>query len=486
MKKLLPVVLMLCAFAAKAQNYASDSARIEEHFRRTDHILNILREFRFQAYAQVEWQKADTAGIATVQGGSFPAAANNRFIIRRGRFKLSWQHETVNKHGDTIKVGEFAFQYDATEKGFNAVKDFYGRIIDPWTGWVSLQGGIFLRPFGYETPAAPATHESPEFSRMNQTIFPNECELGEAIVVESPRTFKPVYLRFDAAVVNGEGIGNTGANQTSLNTGTYQSAKDFVLRIILGRTWKINDGLKVALNGSASYYNGRVMQTTNSVFEVEKNSTGEEVFKNITAGTIDTSGKGHTYYNRDYYGAHLQLNLDYKASANLTMTTMLRGEFIAGTQPGQSNSTAVPLGAGTSIPGADLYIRQFNGGIFYLTQSFHDKVGNQTLNSDITFKMDVYDPNTKVGGSTLTTTNGFSKTDLKYTTLSAGYTFCPVPYFKIMFWYDHVINENSGVPGWSSDYKKDDVFTLRTQFMIDSWWFDKKSTSNSNLISKTY
>ena len=485
MKKLLPVLFLLSSLAGMAQNYATDSARIEEHFRRTDHILNILREFRFQAYAQVQWQHTDTAGAPSVAGGNFPAAANNRFIVRRGRFKLSWQHETVTKKGDTIKVGEFAFQYDATEKGFNAVKDFYGKIIDPWTGWIGIQGGIFLRPFGYETPVAPATHESPEFARVNQTIMPNECELGEALVIESPRKFKPVYLRVDAAVVNGEGIGNTGANQTALNTGTYQSAKDFIGRIIVGKIFDLGNGTKIGFNVSGSYYNGRVLQTTNNVFEVT-DVAGVTAMRNITAGTIDTAGKLHTYYKREYYGAHAQVNFDYKMGGRCSGTTMLRAEYIGGQQPGQSNSSAVPLGAGTGVPGADLYIRKFSGVMAYFTQGFHVKAGGQTIQNEITFKVDIYDPNTKVGGTTLIASNGYKTTDLKYTTLSFGYTLCPVPYFKLMLWYDHVTNESSGIAGWSADYKKDNVFTLRTQFMIDSWWFDKKSTNNANVISRSY
>ena len=486
MKKLLPIVFLFAALAGNAQNYATDSARIEEHFKRTDRILNILREFRIQIYIQPEWQHADTAGAAGVQGGNFPSAANNRFIIRRGRFKLSWQHETVNKHGDSIKVGEFAFQFDATEKGFNALKDMYGRIIDPWTGWFSIQAGITVRPFGWESPASPSTYESPEFARMNQNIMPNECELGETFIVESPRKFKPVYLRLDAGVVNGEGIGNTGTGQSSVSTGAYQSAKDFVGRLMIGKSIEVNQDTRIKLMASGSYYYGSVLQTTNNVFEVVKNAeTGLDTFKNVTTGTSDTLGKNKTDYHRKYYGAHLEIDFDYKMGAGAG-TTALRGEFIAGTQPGQLSSTTVPLGAGTALPSADLYIRNFQGYIVTVTQGFHYKAGSQMMNTDLTFKVDNYDPNTAVSGLKITKGAGFSSTDLAYTTLSGGVTFTPVPYCKLMLWYDHPINENSGVSGWSSDYKKDNVFTLRTQFMIDSWWFDKKSTTNSNLITRSY
>ena len=487
MKKLLPLAFILCALAGKAQNYAADSARLEERFKKTDHILNILREFRIQIYLQPEWQRADTAGAPGVQGGNFPAAANNRFILRRGRFKSSWQHEMVNKHGDTIKVGEAAFQFDASEKGFNALKDFYGRIIDPWTGWFSFQAGITVRPFGYESPAPPATYESPEFSRMNQTIMPNECELGETFIIESPRKFKPVYLRLDAGIVNGEGIGNTGVGASGVATGAYQSAKDFVGRLFVGKAFDLGGGTKISLNASGSYYHGHVLQTTNNVFEVVKNSeTGLDTMKNITVGTTDTLGKNKTNYSRNYYGAHLQLNFDYKMGASASATTAIRGEFISGQQPGQASSSAIPMGAGTSLPSADLYVRKFMGYMITVTQGFHFKAGTQMMHADLTFKLDNYDPNTQIKGTSLVKTAGFSTTDLAYNTFSGGFTLTPVPYFKLMLWYDHVVNESSGIPGWSSDYKKDNVLTLRTQFMLDSWWFDKKSTSNSNLIGRSY
>jgi hypothetical protein len=379
----------------------------------------------------------------------------------------------VNKKGDTVKVGEFAFQFDASEKGFTALKDFYGKIIDPWTGWVGIQGGIFLRPFGYESPAPPATHESPEFSRMNQTIMPNECELGEALVVESPRKFTPVYLRFDASLVNGEGIG------VGTQTGTYQNRKDFITRVIVGKVWELKNGFKVGFNASGSFYYGGVRESNkNKVFQAVNDS-----MKNIITSAIDTNGS--TVYKRQYYGAHAQVNLDYKIGGNFTGTTMLRVEYIGGQQPGQAGSSQVPLGTGNVAPVVDMYVRRFSGLMAYLTQSFHYKAGKQQMHSDITVKFDMYDPNTAAKGVAVNKGAGYNATDLAYNTVGVGYTWCPVQYFKLVLWYDHVMNESSGLSGWTTDYKKDDVFTLRTQFMIDTWWFDKKS-GNKNLISRSY
>ena len=486
MRKILTLVLLFGIYTTQAQTTTYSDSVTTARLNRIDNILNILHEFRIQIYAQPEWMRADTAGINSFNAGNFPAHANNRFVLRRGRFKLSWQHETVNKKGDTIKVGEFAFQFDATEKGFNLVKDFYGRIIDPWTGWFSVQGGIFLRPFGYECPAPPATHESPEFSRVTQTITPNEDELGEALIVESPRNFKPLYVRFDATMVNGEGIGLTQSGAAGPQTGTYQSAKDFIGRLILGKTLNVNKA-KFGINASGSYYYGKVLQTTGNVYEV-KNVAGTTEFVNVTKGTSDTAQKYLAYYKRQYFDAYLQFNFDYKVNDKFSVTTMIRDEYVTGQQPGTSGSSQVPLGASNAAPSSDLYIRQFMGDMFYLTQSFHNKVGKTTIHNELTFKFDIYDPNTQVSGKSILSTSSFNSTDVKFTTLSFGYTICPTPYFKLMLWYDHVMNESTGLTGtiYTSNYTKNDVFTIRTQFMIDTWWFDKKKVNNDNLIGKSY
>ncbi|HWB63895.1 MAG TPA: hypothetical protein VG603_10320 [Chitinophagales bacterium] len=489
MKRLLPAFLMLFAFAANAQYngvpmhddlsepLSQDS--VVPTLKRIDKILNILREFRFQAYIQPEWQRADTTGVTTTgplgttgvgafQGGTFPAASNNRFILRRGRFKFSFEH----KNGKDLKIIDFAFQFDATERGF-FIKDFYGRIIDPWIGWFGLQGGVFARPFGYETPSFPAFSESPEFAAVNQAIMPNEVELGEALVIESPAKFEPVYLRVDASIVNGQGIGVGLTNQT----GSYQSRKDFIGRIKVGRSWDLGKA-RVGLNGSVSYYYGGVLQTTNYVFEYAKDSTGQAYYKNI-ASPKDVLKK---IYKREYYGANLEFKADYNIG-----TTTLRGEFIAGQQPGGATSSSVPLGQINSPPISDLYLRHFMGASVLFDQAFKVKLKNHTMMNDITVKYDFYDPQAQVKGTDLALLRGFSITDIKYSTLGVGYTFTPYNWFKLIVWYDHVMNEKASIPGFASDYKKDDVLTIRTQFYVDSWWFTgSKSKYRDNLMLKKY
>jgi len=449
---------------------------------------NILREIRFQAYVQVEWQKGDTTGqvpygptgyngVGTYQGGTFSPTANNRFLIRRGRAKLSFEH----KNKKDLKVFDFAFQFDATERSFT-VKDFYGRIIDPWTGWFSLQGGIFLRPFGFESPANPAFFESPEFARVNQTIMPNEVELGEALVIESPAKFDKVYFRLDANVVNGQGVGN-GPGSGTFQTGTYQSRKDFIGRIKAGKMWELN-GSKFGVNGGFSYYNGGVLQTTSNVFILQKDSaSGLLGYTNI--GTA--AGVGVKTYKREYYDGYLELKSDYPIGI-----TALRAEYIGGLQPGAATSSSVPLGLNNDAPVNDLYLRRFNGGAINLTQSFKTKLKSHLMMHDITVKFDWYNPQTQIKGRNLVDTGslvrlGLSTTDMTYYTFGFGYSIIPVNWFKLMIWYDYIINENTNLLYWTSDYKKDNMLTIRTQFYIDSWWFNsEKSKYKDNLMAKKY
>ena len=206
------------------------------------------------------------------------------------------------------------------------------------------------------------------------------------------------------------------------------------------------------------------------------------IFKNVTRGTPDTLQSLKKYYQRTYYGAHLEAKADYYIG-----TTAIRAEYITGTQPGTLTTSQVPTGTGTAVPGQDLYIRNFNGGIFYLVQSFKNHLRDgHTIYHDITLKFDWYNPNTAVKQKQLTSGNNFTYTDVEYSTLGAGYTFAPYAWFKLVIWYDYVINSKTGLTGYRTDYKKDNVLTIRTQFNIDTWWFKTKTATIDNLMTKSY
>jgi hypothetical protein len=284
----------------------------------------------------------------------------------------------------------------------------------------------------------------------------------------------------DASLVNGDGVG-VGAQ-----TGAYQSRKDFIGRIKMGKMWRVGN-TKLGLNGTASMYEGWVLQPTNDVYVLADTTyNGKKTLYYDDIGKAANVGK--TEFKRQYYGCSLEFKADY----GIGITT-LRGEFIGGMQPGQLNSTQVPLGSGNSPPANNgaLYLRQFDGAIFNFTQSFRNKLKSHTMMHDITLKYDFYDPLTRVRGSNLYQDLGFTATDVLFSDIGIGYSFIPYNWFKLMVWYDIVKNENTTLPSFNPQIPitlnaKENVLTIRTQFYIDTWWFNSKGKYVDNLMAKNW
>lgn len=438
------IAFVLLSFIGTTASAQLSADSVNRRVDKLEKVLNVLREFRVSSYIQPQFQRTDTNGAYSFNGGDFPTHAQNRFILRRARLKVQFDH-ILPKKG--FKIIETAFQFDITEKGFT-VRDLYGRVIDPWTGWIGIQGGIFNRPFGYEVGYSSGFRETPERGRMSQVLFNNERDLGMALVIESPITFKPFYIRFDAAMVNG-----TGPFDKEMD-----NRKDFIGSLKASKTFGTRTKFTVA--GGVSYYNGAIIQSTPNTYSMEQATDGRYFYNQIT----DTTGIGRKYWKREYYGADIQLTADYKIG-----TTIIRGEFIAGTNPGIATGNQPP-----SALGQDLYMRQFNGAYFYLIQTFKQKLKNQTIYHDLVFKYDWYDPNTHMAGKQLSSADTREgKADVKYSTYSFNYIFRPYEWFKLMLSYEIVQNELTDLKDYQTD-RRDNVFTLRTQFAFDTNWFVKK------------
>jgi hypothetical protein len=103
-----------------------------------------------------------------------------------------------------------------------------------------------------------------------------------------------------------------------------------------------------------------------------------------------------------------------------------------------------------------IYIRNFDGAYFYLLQTFLKK-------HQVFVKYDWYDPNSRVSGPELTQINNFGPADLRYDTFGTGYIFYLNDNLKFVFYYDHPVNEESGIAGFSKDLN-DNTYTIRAQF----------------------
>ena len=384
--------------------------------------FSILKKLKLSGYVQAQFQTSDSMGASSFAGGNFPTNSDKRFMVRRGRLKATYDNG----------LSLFVLQFDVTEKGMG-IKDAYIKIKEPWMNAVSLTTGVFDRPFGFEISYSSSSRETPERTRLFQTIFPGERDLGAKITIQAPKTSKWNFLKIEGGLFNG--TGGTASD--------FDYKKDFIGNIGINKTTK-NEKINYAVR--ASYYNGGYRQPTKYIYN------GFETLTNGNLGySVDsTSTNKGKIAKREYMGADAQINIDFPFGL-----TSLRGEFIQGTQPGTSATSTSPSAA----PTTDTYIRKFNGAYFYFLQNI------MQTKHQLVLKYDWYDPNTSVIGDEIGKSGSkLNNNDLKYTTIGIGWVYRWDTNVKITAYYDFVKNETSkNLAGYTKDLK-DNVFTLRIQY----------------------
>ena len=384
--------------------------------------FSILKKLKLSGYVQAQFQTSDSMGASSFAGGNFPTNSDKRFMVRRGRLKATYDNG----------LSLFVLQFDVTEKGMG-IKDAYIKIKEPWMNAVSLTTGVFDRPFGFEISYSSSLRETPERTRLFQTIFPGERDLGAKITIQAPKTSKWNFLKIEGGLFNG--TGGTASD--------FDYKKDFIGNIGINKTTK-NEKINYAVR--ASYYNGGYRQPTKYIYN------GFETLTNGNLGySVDsTSTNKGKIAKREYMGADAQINIDFPFGL-----TSLRGEFIQGTQPGTSATSASP----SATPTTDTYIRKFNGAYFYFLQNI------MQTKHQLVLKYDWYDPNTNVSGDEIGKSGSkLNNNDLKYTTIGIGWVYRWDTNVKITAYYDFVKNETSkNLAGYTKDLK-DNVFTLRIQY----------------------
>lgn len=385
--------------------------------------LDALKKIKVSGYIQSQYQAAEAEGISSFAGGNFPTGVRDRFQVRRGRLKVNYDNDLT----------QYVLQIDVTQNGVG-VKDAYVSIKEPWIRTFALTSGIFDRPFGFEISYSSSNRETPERSRLFQTLFPGERELGVKIEAV-PENGLLSNFNLKAGLFNG--VLNT-ANEND-------RTKDFIGRI--GFQFPMEEQ-NLSFDGGLSLYDGKV--TNNSKFVHWTNPASRTYTVDSTTSNIGGN------FGRMYYGADLQLYYDLPLTGGMS----LRGEYIAGQQPGTATSSSFYTPGNAATP---LYLRKFSGWyIFYLQ--------NIGLSHQFAIKYDVYDPNTEVeasdigaGGSNL------SAADIKYSTLGLGWIYHWDTNVKFTFFYDYVMNERinpttTGALLPFTDNVHDNVFTTRVQF----------------------
>lgn len=426
MKKYLLFILAL-SFSACLSVYAQEkdtlSTKVEElkdalqglneSYLETKTVVDALKKIKISGYIQTQFQSAETDAAASYAGGNFSSGMHNRFMVRRGRIKFNYDNDLT----------QYVVQLDATEKGLG-LKDAYISVKEPWLRTFGLTAGIFDRPFGFEISYSSSSRETPERSRLFQTLFPGERDLGfklEILPQDGPFSF----LNFKGGVFAGNGINPETDNN-----------KDIIGR--LGFQLPVYDA-NIAIDGGVSGYFGNVtLPVGKTLYTV---SSPVSAAADLTNRDIE----------RKYIGLDLQLYYDLPLLGGLS----LRGEYISGKQPGTNTAS----GSYTAAPTGDIYLRNFSG--YYINYV-------QNLGDDFQFvlKYDVYDPNTDVSGNEIGNNSAAKLTagDIKFSTLGLGLIYHWDANVKLTFYYDSVKNETSSkLAGYGEDLK-DNVFTFRIQY----------------------
>jgi phosphate-selective porin len=385
--------------------------------------LSKMKRLKITGYIQPQWQIIDSAGAPSFAGGDFlngTAPYTNRFMIRRGRFKFTYDYENVR----------FMINTDITEKAL-AMRESYIKVTDPWLKMVSLTAGLLQDQFGYELNQSSSERETPERARFNQTLFPTERDLGVFGTLLFPKNSPLGGLKLDAAVMNG----SAGVAPE------FDSYKDYTGRIQYSRTTR-SEKISYAFGGS--YYDGGYRIGSVKDYISTPLANGDEGFA-FAKDTANYQRKAR----RNYIGGDIQLTFDWKPGI-----TVLRAEYIQGVQPGTDKTTKSP----SALPTSAIYNRNFNGAYFYFIQD----IGETKF--QVVAKYDWYDPNVKIADKQIGKTGTNTKVgDIRFDTFGFGFTYRISTNTKLMTYYDIVKNESTLITGYTKDIK-DNVLTIRMQF----------------------
>lgn len=386
-----------------------------------DDEIQTLKKIKVSGYMQGQFQYSDSNGVASYNGGNFDAGSDKRIMLRRARVKIAYKTTS----------SEYVFNVDATEKGFS-IKDMYMKYTLPvLKRTLSITMGNQNRPFGFEIPFSSSLRESPERGRMSQIIFPGERDLGAMLSIQGPKGSLSNMLKLDIGLFNGTGSGSVD----------FDKQKDVIGRLSFNKS---TTNEKMNFSGGVSYYQGAWQHATKKVYSMGVNS------KELEAFIVDSvSQKAGGFAKREYMGADIQINIYSKLGL-----TAIRAEGIQGEQSSEQKKTDTPK----AKPTGDVYVRNFNGGYFYLVQNIL-----QTKHQ-IVLKYDLYDPNTAITGASIGDKNtNLTAADIKYTTIGVGYAYKIDENVKLSAYYDIVKNETTQLKGFSHDVP-DNIFTLRMQY----------------------
>jgi hypothetical protein len=208
-----------------------------------------LKKFKLSGYVQARWETGEAKLDSARVSGSPPVATelnNERFYIRRGRLKLTY---------DSSPLSQAVVYFDGGSDRTLRLLEAYVTLLDPWTPLHQhqLTIGQFNVPFGYEIERSSSARELPERSRAENVLFAGERDRGIKVASQWTPQVETVV-----AVLNGGGV-----NHRDFPNADPTRAKDLLgrVRFAQGR-----------VDGAVSYYHGRNL-TPLSGDDVENDKT---------------------------------------------------------------------------------------------------------------------------------------------------------------------------------------------------------------------
>lgn len=458
------MVLIWSAFVAKAQ----DTEKVDTlglHEQRISNLEDGLmqqKKLKISGYVQAQWQSSqidssfNKSNDMKVGTGLFGpekqiGGTYNRFGVRRGRLKTTYEDFGCKA----------VIEFDISESGLKT-KDVYLNALDPWLNTLAVTGGVFDRPFGYEIAYSSSKLESPERSRIIQTLFPDEKDLGAMLTIQAPKSSPWNVLKLDAGLFAGAAINKD-----------YKSQKDFI-----GHLSYTEGNSTMKWGFGASMYSGFNYQTTKYVYTMQNGAFARD----SSALAVDPSSTSTPKANLNLNSKNFASRVYYGFDGQFAMVSGLglsqfRAEYIFGTQPGATGSSASINGYDpTSATAFDTYIRKFNGGYIHFIQDIAD------TKHSITVKYDWYNPNTDISSSAIGTAltvdqiaankltpnaskpyMAANKADISYSTIGLGYIYRMNNNVKLTVYYDIVSNGKTQLKNYMADLT-DNVLTVRLQY----------------------
>ncbi|MCL2413665.1 MAG: hypothetical protein FWC94_00210 [Bacteroidales bacterium] len=376
MKKITLTFIMFILLVANSSAQKADSISLEQLKQRIENLESRQRTAQrvtISGYIQVQYQhgqsEADHINFRFNRGNSFennpyyPGTSIykerdgfSRFGVRRGRLRVAWDD----------RFARAVIQLNATEAGVSAIDAFLD-LRDVWSGSQSFfRMGLFDRYFGFENSFSSRNRESPERSRIVQTILPGVTDIGCMLTLQASETSPWSILKMQLSLVSGNG-----------SQRPVDSRMDFIGRLSANK----NFNNRVSLSGGTSIYLGGVRSMDSAVYVMENNRF---VLESSTPQNIGRM------MNRRYFGFDAQLRVETPLG-----TTRLQAEYIFGQHPGNSEGAYSFLFNAGNMPTGPVYMRHISGGYVKLMQDLG------RLPITLLLKYDWYNPNTRISGSNI-------------------------------------------------------------------------------------